>query len=63
MAAEGDGRADRGRGVVEAAWDAPGSAFAALLAEFGDEELRVIERYLRRSTEVGSAQAARLRER
>ncbi|MFI9753837.1 hypothetical protein [Streptomyces collinus] len=46
-----------------AAWDAPGSAFAALLAEFGDEELRVIERHLRRSTEVGSAQAARLRER
>jgi DNA-binding MarR family transcriptional regulator len=48
---------------ADAAWDAPGSAFAALLAEFGDEELRAIERYLRRSTEVGSAQAARLRER
>ncbi|MFF9029539.1 MarR family winged helix-turn-helix transcriptional regulator [Streptomyces iakyrus] len=46
---------------AEAAWDAPGDAFAALLAEFGEEELRVIERYLRRSTEVGSAQAARLR--
>jgi DNA-binding MarR family transcriptional regulator len=48
---------------ADATWDAPGDAFAALLAEFGDEELRVIERYLRRSTEVGSAQAARLRER
>ncbi|MFJ3617781.1 MarR family winged helix-turn-helix transcriptional regulator [Streptomyces iakyrus] len=48
---------------ADAAWDAPGDAFTALLAEFGDEELRVIERYLRRSTEVGSAQAARLRER
>ncbi|WP_437024056.1 hypothetical protein [Streptomyces sp. enrichment culture] len=48
---------------ADAAGDAPGSAFATLLAEFGDEELRVIERYLRRSTEVGSAQAARLRER
>ncbi|MFF8934588.1 hypothetical protein ACF08O_07585 [Streptomyces paradoxus] len=44
---------------ADAAWDAPGSASAALLAEFGDEELGVIESYLRRSTEVGSAQTAR----
>lgn len=48
---------------TEAAWEAPGSAFADLLAEFTDEELAVIERYLRHSTRVGSAQAARLRER
>lgn len=46
---------------AEAAWDAPGAAFAGLLDDFTDEELAVIERYLRLATEVGSAQADRLR--
>ncbi|MFF4857433.1 MarR family winged helix-turn-helix transcriptional regulator [Streptomyces rubiginosohelvolus] len=48
---------------VEAAWDTPGRAFDRALDEFTDEELTVIERYLRRTTDVGTEQAARLRAR
>lgn len=46
---------------AEAAWDEPGRAFAEVLDDFTDEELVVVERYLRRATQVGSAQAERLR--
>lgn len=46
---------------VEAAWEAPGRAFDQALEDFTDDELTVIERYLRRTTEVGTAQTARLR--
>ncbi|CAL9330170.1 MarR family winged helix-turn-helix transcriptional regulator [Streptomyces sp. enrichment culture] len=46
---------------VEAAWGAPGRAFAQALEDFTDDELAVIERYLRRTTDVGTEQAARLR--
>ncbi|MBT2365697.1 MarR family transcriptional regulator [Streptomyces sp. ISL-10] len=46
---------------AEAAWDAPGSAFAEVLDDFTDEDLEVVERYLRRATQVGSEQAERLR--
>ncbi len=45
---------------LEAAWHVPGSAFGQALEEFTDEELAVIERYLRRTTEVGSQQTERL---
>ncbi|GAA4965611.1 MarR family winged helix-turn-helix transcriptional regulator [Actinoplanes utahensis] len=41
---------------LEAAWRVPGSAFAQALEGFTDEELAVIERYLRLTTEVGSQQ-------
>ncbi|GAA2652112.1 MarR family winged helix-turn-helix transcriptional regulator [Streptomyces vastus] len=44
---------------LEAAWKAPGSAFAETLDEFTDEELAVIERYLWRTTQVGDEHAAR----
>ncbi|MGW7285082.1 MarR family winged helix-turn-helix transcriptional regulator [Streptomyces sp. NPDC054847] len=46
---------------IEAAWDAPGKAFDQTLEDFTDDELTVIERYLRRTTDVGTAQTARLR--
>ncbi|GAA3017310.1 MarR family winged helix-turn-helix transcriptional regulator [Streptosporangium longisporum] len=46
---------------IEAAWDAPGRAFGQALEDFTDDELIVIERYLRRTTDVGTAQTARLR--
>ncbi|GGP97047.1 MarR family winged helix-turn-helix transcriptional regulator [Streptomyces roseolilacinus] len=46
---------------VEAAWDAPGRAFERALDDFTDDELTVIERYLRRTTDVGAEQTARLR--
>ncbi|MFF5977214.1 MarR family winged helix-turn-helix transcriptional regulator [Streptomyces olindensis] len=48
---------------ADAAWDAPADAFAEALEGFTDEELAVIERYLHRTTEVGSAQTERLRRR
>ncbi|MEU0368856.1 MarR family transcriptional regulator [Streptomyces sp. NPDC006283] len=47
---------------IEAAWDAPGEAFGRALDDFTDEELTVIERYLRRTTDVGTEQTARLRD-
>ncbi|MFD4830035.1 MarR family winged helix-turn-helix transcriptional regulator [Streptomyces uncialis] len=47
---------------VDAAWDTPAKAFAAALDDFTDGELAVVERYLRRTTQVGDAQAERLRE-
>ncbi|WP_030239495.1 MULTISPECIES: MarR family winged helix-turn-helix transcriptional regulator [unclassified Streptomyces] len=46
---------------ADAAWDEPGRAFAGVLDDFTDEELAVIERYLHRATQVGSAQAEQLR--
>ncbi|MET9669402.1 MarR family transcriptional regulator [Streptomyces sp. NPDC006475] len=46
---------------VEAAWDTPGKAFAKALEDFSDDELTVIERYLRRTTDVGTEQTSRLR--
>ncbi|MFJ8075521.1 MarR family winged helix-turn-helix transcriptional regulator [Streptomyces sp. NPDC096176] len=46
---------------IEAAWDAPGQAFDQALDDFTDDELTVIERYLRRTTDVGTEQTARLR--
>ncbi|MCT9142697.1 MarR family winged helix-turn-helix transcriptional regulator [Streptomyces violarus] len=46
---------------IEAAWEIPGRAFDEALEEFTDEELGVIERYLRCLTDVGGEQAARLR--
>jgi hypothetical protein len=45
---------------VEAAWEAPGRAFAQALDDFTDEELTVIERYLQRITAVGSEQTERM---
>ncbi|MFC4063465.1 MarR family winged helix-turn-helix transcriptional regulator [Actinoplanes subglobosus] len=47
-------------GQLETAWDEPGNAFAEALQDFTDAELAVIERYLLRTTEVGSRQAERL---
>jgi DNA-binding MarR family transcriptional regulator len=47
----------------EAVWDEPGTAFTDALDDFTDDELAVIERYLRRTTEVGGEQTARLRKR
>jgi hypothetical protein len=44
-------------------WDEPGTAFTDALDDFTDDELAVIERYLRRTTEVGGEQTARLRKR
>ncbi|MFC8197946.1 MarR family winged helix-turn-helix transcriptional regulator [Streptomyces sp. NPDC057298] len=46
---------------IEAAWDAPGEAFDRALDDFTDDELTVVERYLQRATDVGTAQTARLR--
>ncbi|CAM5418596.1 MULTISPECIES: MarR family winged helix-turn-helix transcriptional regulator [Streptomyces] len=46
---------------IEAAWEAPGEAFDRALDDFTDDELTVIERYLRRTTDVGTEQTARLR--
>ncbi|WP_031172538.1 MarR family winged helix-turn-helix transcriptional regulator [Streptosporangium roseum] len=46
---------------IEAAWDAPGEAFGRALDDFTDDELTVIERYLQRTTDVGTVQTARLR--
>lgn len=46
---------------IEAAWDTPGKAFDQALEDFTDDELTIIERYLRRTTDVGTAQTARLR--
>ncbi|BEL05007.1 hypothetical protein Q0Z83_031980 [Actinoplanes sichuanensis] len=48
---------------IEAAWDTPGKAFDQALADFSDDELTVIERYLRRTTDVGTEQTTRLRAR
>ncbi|GAA4657438.1 MarR family winged helix-turn-helix transcriptional regulator [Streptomyces youssoufiensis] len=45
---------------VEAAWAEPGRAFDRALDDFTDPELAVIERYLRRITEVGSEQTERM---
>lgn len=45
---------------ADEAWEEPGNAFADVLADFSTDELTVIERYLRRTTEVGTEQAARL---
>ncbi|GAA3398228.1 MarR family winged helix-turn-helix transcriptional regulator [Cryptosporangium minutisporangium] len=45
---------------LEAAWHVPGSAFVQALEGFTDEELAVIERYLRHTTEVGSQQTESL---
>ncbi|MFF7314298.1 MarR family transcriptional regulator [Streptomyces sp. NPDC008137] len=47
---------------IEAAWNTPGKAFDEALEAFTDDELTVIERYLRRTTEVGTEQTARLRD-
>jgi DNA-binding MarR family transcriptional regulator len=47
---------------LEATWDTPGRAFDRALDDFTDAELAVIERYLRRITDVGSEQTARMRE-
>jgi DNA-binding MarR family transcriptional regulator len=47
---------------IEAAWEAPGRAFDHALDDFTDDELAVIERYLRRITDVGSEQTARMRD-
>lgn len=55
--------AARRGGEADAAWDTPGNAFADALADFSAEELAVIERYLRRTTEVGTEQAERLSKR
>ncbi|WP_327686319.1 hypothetical protein [Streptomyces sp. NBC_00467] len=46
---------------IGAAWDTPGKAFDQALEDFTDDELIVIERGLRRTTDVGTAQTARLR--
>ncbi|MFI6370048.1 MarR family winged helix-turn-helix transcriptional regulator [Streptomyces sp. NPDC050546] len=46
---------------IEAAWDTPGNAFDQALDDFTEDELTVIERYLRRTTDVGTEQTARLR--
>ncbi|MGX1887152.1 MarR family winged helix-turn-helix transcriptional regulator [Streptomyces sp. NPDC055287] len=46
---------------IEAAWATPGKAFDRALDDFTDDELTVIERYLRRTTDVGTEQTARLR--
>ncbi|TDC26751.1 MarR family transcriptional regulator [Streptomyces sp. 8K308] len=45
---------------LEAAWEIPGRAFGQALDAFTDEELAVIERCPRRTTEVGGEQAERL---
>ncbi|WP_198942846.1 MarR family winged helix-turn-helix transcriptional regulator [Actinophytocola xanthii] len=45
---------------INTAWASPGGAFTEALQDFGDDELAVIERYLRRTTEVGNEQARRL---
>ncbi|WEV24449.1 MarR family transcriptional regulator [Streptomyces sp. 71268] len=45
---------------VDAAWAEPGRAFDRALDDFTDPELAVIERYLRRITEVGSEQTERI---
>jgi DNA-binding MarR family transcriptional regulator len=45
---------------MDIAWDAPGGAFNEALHEFDAHELAVIERYLRRTTEVGHEQARQL---
>lgn len=50
------------RGVdIDAAWNEPGKAFADALDAFDADELAVIERYLRRATEIGDEQAERIR--
>lgn len=48
---------------VDTAWDVPGNAFDEALGTFDTDELAVIERYLRRTAEVGSEQAQRLSKR
>lgn len=55
--------ATRRAAEVDAAWDVPGSAFSDALGDFSAEELAVIERYLRRTTEVGTEQAEKLSKR
>ncbi|MGI5426717.1 MarR family winged helix-turn-helix transcriptional regulator [Streptomyces sp. CA-179760] len=45
---------------VDAAWEIPGRAFGEALEEFTDDELGVVERYLRRLTDVGGEQAVRI---
>ncbi|MFI9719936.1 MarR family winged helix-turn-helix transcriptional regulator [Streptomyces sp. NPDC052396] len=47
---------------VGAAWDAPGSAFRDVLANYTDEQLAVIGDYLARTSAVGRAQADCLRD-
>lgn len=47
--------------AIDAAWDTPGKAFDQALEDFTDDELTVIERYLRLTTDVGTTQTARLR--
>ncbi|MGC5015026.1 MarR family winged helix-turn-helix transcriptional regulator [Streptosporangium sp. DT93] len=48
------------RARVAAVWDVPGEAYGRALETFTDAELDVIAEYLRRATEVGREQAARL---
>ncbi|WP_372410372.1 MarR family winged helix-turn-helix transcriptional regulator [Streptomyces luteireticuli] len=48
-------------GRLGEAWDGPGRAFRELLASFPDEQLVVIEEFLRRGSEVGLGQVERLR--
>ncbi|EME98389.1 MarR family transcriptional regulator [Streptomyces mobaraensis NBRC 13819 = DSM 40847] len=47
--------------TVRAAWDEPSRAFGEVLAGYTDDQLAVIGDYLRRASEVGRAQAERLR--
>ncbi|GHE39150.1 putative HTH-type transcriptional regulator YcgE [Streptomyces longispororuber] len=42
------------------AWEAPGTAFGAVLESYSDEQLEVIADYLHRAAEVGRDQARRL---
>jgi DNA-binding MarR family transcriptional regulator len=49
--------APRALETLGGAWEAPGAAYAAVLASFGDDELAVISAYFRRVAEVGREQA------
>ncbi|MBB6348226.1 MarR family winged helix-turn-helix transcriptional regulator [Nonomuraea muscovyensis] len=48
------------RDRIGRAWDEPGSAYAEVLGGYTDGELELIAGFLRRTTEVGLAQAERL---
>lgn len=52
---------DRVASEVANAWDKPGEAFAAILARYRADDLRIIRDYLQRTAEVGRTQADRLR--
>ncbi|MEV5895993.1 MarR family winged helix-turn-helix transcriptional regulator [Nonomuraea fuscirosea] len=45
---------------ISDAWDIPGTAFGEVLGHYDDAELELIADYLRRTAEVGRAQAERL---